>query len=278
MASMPLSKKVLEDSVRLGSIRRIKMTLYIVQVVMLVALAFFLVFVIGDATVTPDLYLPLDQFVAVMVLLLLVVCVESFFFRMMEIRFARSSSARHLMAKNSITRSILLALISAVVTIILMVQPILAVVEDASQRTITTSSSEDFTFWSRDPLALQRVSELRASSPQTVEVYIVEDSVYQQYDGEIGDMFFMRLNRNDYELIDTLVIPVPILDHALLHVVVNDIASPGASVTIDIVKDTSETVTGIVSVLSLAFVVTNIAWIAYLIPIERKYAQGSIYK
>jgi len=278
LASMPLSKKVLEDSVRLGSIRRIKMTLYIVQVVMLVALAFFLVFVIGDATVTPDLYLPLDQFVAVMVLLLLVVCVESFFFRMMEIRFARSSSARHLMAKNSITRSILLALISAVVTIILMVQPILAVVEDASQRTITTSSSEDFTFWSRDPLALQRVSELRASSPQTVEVYIVEDSVYQQYDGEIGDMFFMRLNRNDYELIDTLVIPVPILDHALLHVVVNDIASPGASVTIDIVKDTSETVTGIVSVLSLAFVVTNIAWIAYLIPIERKYAQGSIYK
>src|SRR3989339_399647 len=249
LASMPLSKKVLEDSARWGSIRRIKMTLYIVQVVMLVALAFFLVFVIGDATVTPDLYLPLDQFVAVMVLLLLVVCVESFFFRMMEIRFARSSSARHLMAKNSITRSILLALISAVVTIILMVQPILAVVEDASQRTITTSSSEDFTFWSRDPLALQRVSELRASSPQTVEVYIVEDSVYQQYDGEIGDMFFMRLNRNDYELIDTLVIPVPILDHALLHVVVNDIASPGASVTIDIVKDTSETVTGIVSVL-----------------------------
>ena len=275
---MPLSKKVLEDSVRLGSIRRIKMTLYIVQVVMLVALAFFLVFVIGDATVTPDLYLPLDQFIAVMVLLLLVVCVESFFFRMMEIRFARSSSARHLMAKNSITRSILLALISAVVTIILMVQPILAVVEDASQRTITTSSSEDFTFWSRDPLALQRVSELRASSSQTVEVYIVEDSVYQQYDGEIGDMFFMRLNRDDYELVDTLTIQVPILDHALLHVVVNDISAPGASVTVDIVKDTSETVTGIVSVLSLAFVVTNIAWIAYLIPIERKYAQGSIYK
>ena len=275
---MPLSKKVLEDSVRLGSIRRIKMTLYIVQVVMLVALAFFLVFVIGDATVTPNLYLPLDQFIAVMALLLLVVCVESFFFRMMEIRFARSSSARHLMAKNSITRSILLALISAVVTIILMVQPILAVVEDASQKTITTSSTEDFTFWSRDPLALQRVSELRATSPQTVEVYLVEDSVYKQYDGEIGDMFFMRLNRDDYELVDTLTIRVPILDHATLHVVINDISSPGASVTVDIVKDTSETITGIVSVLSLAFVVTNIAWVAYLVPIERKYSQGSIYK
>ncbi len=278
MTAMPLSKKVLEDSVRLGSIRRIKTTLYIVQVVMLVALAFFLVFVIGDATVTPNLYLPLDQFIAVMVLLLLVVCVECSFFRMMEIRFARSSSARHLMAKNSITRSMLLALISAVVTVILMVQPILAVVEDASQRTITTSSSEDFTFWSRDPLALQRVSELRVSSTQTLGIYLVTDSVYQQYDGDLSDMFFMRLNRDDYELVDTLTIPVPILDHALVHVVVNDLSSPGASVTVDIVKDTSETITGIVSVLSLAFVVTNIAWIAYLIPIERKYSQGSIYK
>jgi len=275
---MPLSKKVLEDSVRLARIRRIKMTLYLVQVIMLVALAFFLVFVIGDATLTPSLYLPIDQFAAVMVLLLLVVCVESFFFRMMEIRFARSSSARHLMAKTSITRSILIAIISVVVTIILMVQPILAVAEDATQRTVTISSSEDFSFWSRDPLALQRVSELRASSSQTVEIYLVDDSVYQQYEGAVGDMFFMRLNRDDYELTDTLTIPVPVLDHALIHVVVNDLASPGASVTIDVTKDTSETLTGIVSVLSLAFVVTNIAWAAYLIPIERKYAQGSIYK
>lgn len=275
---MPLSKRVLEDSVRLARIRRIKTTLYIVQAAMLVALAVVLVFVIGDATITPSLYLPLDQFAAVMVLLLLVICVECFFFRIMEIRFARSSSARHLMAKNSITRSILVATISAVVTIILMIQPILAVVEDASQRTVTVSSSEDFSFWSRDPLAFQRVSELRASSSQTVEIYLVEDAVYLQYGGDVGDMFFMRLNRDNYELAETLAIPVPVLAHTLLHVVVNDLSAPGASVTLDVVKDTSETITGIVSVMALAFVVTNIAWVAYLIPIERKYAQGSIYK
>jgi hypothetical protein len=28
----------------------------------------------------------------------------------------------------------------------------------------------------------------------------------------------------------------------------------------------------------IAFVVSNIAWVAYLIPIERKYSVGSIYK
>ncbi len=275
---MPLSNRVLEDSVRLARIRRIKMMLYVVQVIMLVALAFFLVFVIGDATISPRLYLPIDQFAAVMVLLLLVVCVESFFFRMMEIRFARSSSARHLMAKNSINRSILIAIIAAVVAIVLMVQPVLAVTEEASQRTVTISGAEDFSFWSRDPLALQRVSELRATSTDTVSIYLVEDSVYWQYDGDVDDMFFLRLNREEYQLVEALTVPVEAERNTLLHVVVDDHSSPGASVTVDIVKDTSSTITGIVSVLALAFVVTNIAWVAYLVPIERKYSQGSIYK
>lgn len=275
---MPLSKKVLEDSVRLGRLRRIKMTLYIVQVVMLVALAFVLVFVIGDATMTPSLYLPLDQFGAVMALLLLVVCIESFFFRMMEIRFARSSSAKHLMAKNSITRSIFLAAVSAVITIILMVQPVLAVAEDAAQRTVTATAAEPYSFWSRDPLALQRVSELQASSTQSVQIYLVDDATYQDHVGEIEEMYFLRLNRDDYQLDGSLALNVPVMEHTLLHVVVNDLSSPGAVVTVVLVKDTSEMFTGIVALIALAFVVANIAWVAYLIPIERKYSQGSIYK
>lgn len=275
---MPLSKKVLEDSIRLGRIRRIKVTLYIVQIAMLVALAFFLIFIIGDARITPTLYLPVDQFAAVMVLILLVICVESFFFRIMEIRFARSSSARHLMAMTSIRRAILIALISSVVTVVLMAQPILGALEDASTRTVTTSSAEDFSFWSRDPLALQRASELRASAPAEVDLYLVEDSVYRLYNGSVADLYFMRLNRDDFELEETLTIDVPAKEQVLLHLVVRDISEPGTRVTVEVVEEISGTFTGIVSVLALAFVVANVAWMAYLIPIERKYSHGSIYK
>jgi hypothetical protein len=275
---MPLSKKVLEDSVRLARIRTIKRNMYILQVALLVALAFVIVFVIGDAAFKPSLYLPIDQFVAVLVLVMLVICVESFFFRILEIRFARSSSARHLMAKNSISRSVLFAIVSAIVTIVLMVPQVLAVTEDATQQTERITGGEDLSFWSVDPLALQRVSELRLSCSSTVNVYLVSDTIYQEYEDSVGDMYFMRINRDDYELVDTLTIPVPDMGHSLLHLVVHDTTSSGAYVTVDIVKDTSSTITGIVSLLSLAFLVTNIAWIAYLIPIERKYSQGSIYK
>ncbi len=275
---MPLSKKVLEDSVRLGRLRRIKMTLYIVQVVMLVALAFVLVFIIGDATMTPSLYLPLDQFAAVMALLLLVVCVESFFFRVMEIRFARSSSAKHLMAKNSITRSVLLTVVGAVIAIVLMVPPVLAVTEEAAEGAGTATSAEPYSFWSRNPLALQRVSGLELTSPEAVEVYLVDEATYEDHKDSIGDMYFLRLNREDYELTGSLSVDVPVMEHTLLYVVVNDLSSPGTVVTLTLTKDTSEMFTGIVAVIALAFVIANIAWVAYLIPIERKYSQGSIYK
>lgn len=275
---MPFSKKVLEDSIRLGRIRAIKRTLYVVQVILLIALAFFFVFVIGDAAFKPRLYLPLDQFVAVLALVMLVICVESFFFRILEIRFARSSSARHLMAKNSIMHSLLIAIVAAIVTVMLMVPPVLQVAEDAALKTVTISSADDFTFWSNDPLALMRVSELQATCSETVELYLVYDSDYQLYDGVVGDMYFTRINRDDYEVGGTLTIPVPTMEYSMIHIVVNDIASPGASVTVRIVSETSETITGMVALLCMAFVVANVAWMAYLTPIERKYAQGSIYK
>src|SRR4030042_452726 len=115
---MPVTGKVLEDSIRLSRIRRIKIMLYIVQVVLLVSMAFLFAFVLGGATLKPTLYLPLDTFATLMVLLLLIICVESFFFRILEIRFARSSSARHLMAKNSMRRSLLIALVAGITAII----------------------------------------------------------------------------------------------------------------------------------------------------------------
>jgi len=275
---MPFSKKVLEDSIRLGRIRAIKRTIYVVQIALLIALAFLFVFVLGDAAFKPRLYLPIDQFIAVLTLVILIICVQSFFFRLLEIKFARSSSARHLMAKNSITHSFLIAIVSGVVTVMLMVQPVLAVAEDATQKTVTISSTDDFTFWTNDPLALMRVSELRASCTEAVELYLVDDSDYQQYDGVIPQMYSLRINRIDFEVDGSLTIEVPTMSYSMLHLVVNDIASPGASVTVEVVNDTSGTITGMVAILCMAFVVANVAWIAYLTPIRKKYAQGSIYK
>ena len=275
---MPFSSKVLEDSIRLAKIRRIKLVLYIVQAIMLVALAILIIFVMGDAQVTPVLYLPLDSFAAILVLLILVVCVESYFFRIMEIRFARSSSARHLMAKNSMRTAIIVAIIAGFVTIMLVTPPALNAIQDVSSQTVTVSADDAAVFWSRDPLALQRMVEVRATSVNTVEVYLVDGDLYEAYNGSISDMFVLRINRDSYVVEDELTIEIPKADHRKYAVVLNDLENPGSVATVTIVRDVSETFTSVVSLLTIAMVVASVAWVAYLMPIERKYSRGSIYK
>lgn len=274
---MPASSKVLEDSIRLARIRNIKKMLYIVQTTMLFALAILIIFIMGGAQIEPVFYLPLDSFAAVMVLLLLVICLEGFFFRIMEIKFARSSSARHLMAKNSIRAALMIAAVSSVVTITLMAPQVLSVVENAGEQSKALTSNMDLSFWSRDPLALMKVSSVTVTAPETVEVYLVDDAVYEKNAGNIEELFFLRLNRQDYVVQGALSITVPPAEHSLFHIVLNDYGE-GVVATVTFEKESSETFTGIVALLALAFVVSNIAWAAYLMPIERKYSEGSIYR
>ena len=275
---MPFSSRVLEDSIRLAKIRRIKWTLYIVQAIMLVALAILLIFVMGNAQIKPVLYLPLDSFAAVVVLLLFVMCVESFFFRIMEIRFARSSSAKHLMAKNSIRRALMIAIIAAVVVVLLMAPPVLSVIQDTTSRTAVLSAEEPITFWSRDPLALQEMVEVKVTAVNPVEVYLVDGDLFDEDNWSISQMFIFRINKANFMVNDEIVIDVPEANHNKYVLVLNDHESEGSVATVTIVRNVSGILTGIVSLLALAIVVANIAWVAYLMPIERKYAKGSIYK
>jgi hypothetical protein len=241
----------------------------------------------GGAQIEPVFYLPLDTFAAVMVLLLLVIFIEGFFFRTMEIRFARSSSARHLMAKTSMRLALGVAIVSALVAATLMIPAVISSIEDVGDRTSALTSVEDLEFWSMDALAIQRVAELRASvpatfdlegDPVTFEVYLVDDVVYQQYEGSLSDMYFLRLNRDNYILEDEMVIEVPATDHTKFHLILNDLRSPGVVVTVTMVMEMSEAFTGVVALLTIAIVAVNLAWVAYLVPIERRYSEGSIYK
>jgi hypothetical protein len=246
-----------------------------------VALAFIVAFVLGNAAMTPRLHLPIASFIAVIVLLLLIICVESFFFRMLEIRFARSSSARHLMAKNSMKRAILIAAITGIVTIILTVPAILGAAEDASDDSmIIGPDSNPPSFWSTDPLELMIADKVRVQAAATVEIYLVTAKNYDEYSYNMWSLFNVRLNRasSQYVVDEEIVIDVPKGDYVQYYLILNDINNTGVSVTIFIEKLASHTFTGVVSLFMIAFVVSNVAWFAYLVPIERKYSAGSIYK
>ena len=282
--TMPASGKVLEDSIRLSRIRKIKMTLYVVQAIMLVILGMFLIFVVGGAMLKPYLYIPIDSFLAVVVLLLLIISLESFFFRILEIKFARSSSARHLMAMRSMKRAIIVAILTGILATVASVPPILGALEDAAEKTVDVSPSEAPMFYSSDTFALVSSKRVDVVAPRQVEIYLMDDDIFNQYYGLPEQEFLVamksyRLNTDDFIVLPgaTLSLNVPSQGFMRYHLVLNDYDN-GTSAKATIVKETSSTFTGIVSLLLISFVVANVAWFAYLIPIERKYSSGSIYK
>jgi hypothetical protein len=112
----------------------------------------------------------------------------------------------------------------------------------------------------------------------------MDDDIFNQYYGLPEQEFLVamksyRLNTDDFIVLPgaTLSLNVPSQGFMRYHLVLNDYDN-GTSAKATIVKETSSTFTGIVSLLLIAFVVANVAWFAYLIPIERKYSSGSIYK
>lgn len=265
----------------MSRIRKIKLTLYAVQAGMLIALAFLLIFVLGGAKLKPTLYLPLTSFIAVVVLLMLILCLESFFFRLLEVRFARSSSARHLMAKNSIKRALLIAIVTAILAILLTVPSIRGAIEDNGESKIDVSPTTAPSFYSSDPFGLIEVVSIKVTAPKAVQVYLLDDETYRKY-SSLADYYFYRLNTKNFTLTPDIpqTINIPESGFVKYRLVLDDqvTGNPGTSATMQIDKEMSGSFTGIVSTLLIAFVVTNIAWIAYLMPIERKYSVGSIYK
>jgi hypothetical protein len=281
---MPASGKVLEDSIRLSRIRRIKITLYAVQAVMLIALAFVVIFVFGKAHLKPTLYLPVDQFIVVMVLLLLIICLESFFFRILEIRFGRSSSARHLMAKNSIKRSIIIAIITGLGAVLLTVPPVIGALESSANDTYSMSANTASPgFYSSDPFAMTHVVRVEARSSLPMQLYLVDDKSFQEFGNDLSKLQFFMYNKDNYvsttkdNITWTLTVDVPQIGFLKYRIVLNDLGE-GMLTDAEVVREVSETISTTGGLLLIAFVVANIAWTAYLMPIERKYSSGSIYR
>jgi len=276
---MPVTGKVLEDSIRLSRIRRIKIMLYVVQAVLLIALAFLFAFILGGARLRPSVFIPLDTFSAIIVLLLLIICVESFFFRILEIRFARSSSARHLMAKNSMRRAIVIAIIAGVLAIILTVPSVLGAIENSAKKEFTlTPLDNEASFYSSDPFSWTSAEKIEITSSKPVQVYLVDDQVFEKYRGNLSALFSFRLNMDNYQIDRAVTMSVPSGVYTKFHLVLNDMENPGTGATAMVEMKVSGSISGAVGLLMISLVAANLAWFAYLIPIERKYSVSSIYK
>jgi len=285
---MPVTREALEGSLRMARLRRLKWTLYILLILLMVGIALGILATDPKTSLSP-FFIPVDRFLAFILLILLVLTVASFPFQLLGIRYAKSASAKHLLVKRGFQRALIIAAVAAVVAVLFLVPSSQAALEDAFTARTTTAYEPNLqirssqTFWGENPLGLTRVDEVRLEATGPAVVYIVLKADYERATSGTStnwsDLNASKVNRNYYIVVPPSSQAFALADrgHAEYAVVVVT-ANLTLRVTYELHKALSDTLAEAVPIIALLFVGVNGAWAAYLVPLERRSREGSIYK
>lgn len=277
---MPATREMLEGEAYWGRIRHIKQKLYVMEILLLSALAFILVFYYSEFQSNP-FFISLDRLIWFMLIMMLIIEIESFIFRMMQIRIARTFSTKHLMTTNSIRRAIVVTIVSAIMLVIFILPSMLQSIEGAASSAGTVSYAHPAQILPGDALGLSEMQNITLSCELGVDVYLVKKQDYYSYPGDWVSLKNFCLNNNNTRVNTSITISIPPMTHQYLYLLVDPTTTNDeeyAVVSYVLHAKLSDTFTSFLPLICVAFIVANVGWIAYLMPLSKKYAMKSIYK
>lgn len=260
-------REQLEGTAQLFRIRRMKRLLAVVLVVVLLVLSVYAM-AIGGAALKP-LFLPIESFLPLVLVLLLIAGLASFVFRSLEIRYSRRDSQRYLIAKSSIRRSAVVLVLSAVLGGLLLF-PVAAQVgaglSDVQIGYIDPSDTVGHDFTNQDVFGVTRYLEgrIRVTSPsQLADVVVLGgDAPPQSGTAGLGSIFYFSIKvdrRYEY------------------NVTIRNISNERLQYEMLLRGAVMAELTTVVPAILLAFAVANFFWIAYASPLRQRYEAASIY-
>ena len=277
---MAATREMLEGEAYWGRIRSIKRKLYILQAILIATLGFVLLFFYSEFQANP-FYISIDRLIWFILIMLLVVELESFVFRVMQVRMGRTFSTKHLMTMNSIRKSIVIIIIAAVALAAFAIPASTQGIEDAASPRGTFNAANPVKFLPGDPLGLSKIITIDVASNIICDVYIVTQSDYQAYSGDMPSLRSTALNSGgSLVTVNRTFVMMPI-GQEYLFLVLDPISRPNASfadVSYVMNIELSDTFTSFLPLMAILFLIANGAWIMYLFPMSRKYASKSIYK
>lgn len=277
---MPATREMLEGEAYWGRIRHIKQLLYLIEIVLILILGLVLVFFYSETRANP-FFLSIDRLIWFLIVMLLVIEIESFVFRIMQIRIARTFSTKHLMTMNSIRRAILTIIVAGILLVVFALPACVQSIERAISPRGTLYYTNAVQIVNGDPLGLSDVQSITLSCELPVDVYLLKRQDYLDYANDWAALSNFCLNSNNTRVTTALTIEVPPMEHQYLYLVLDPTTTEDeefAVVSFVLNQKLSDTLTSFLPLMCLVFIITNGAWIAYLMPLSRKYATMSIYK
>ena len=276
-------KEALAGGYRLANVKRVKRFLFIIQTMILILIPIIVVLIEGRASLVP-FYLPINSFIYFILLMALIMVVEGFVFKLLEMRLIQSPSSIYYIAKKAIQRGLVVIAISALVIVLLWAPFISQAIENSFNQTASlsntnsTAASQYVVFFDRDPLGLVAVDRITVTSFNgPARVYLVSESNYLLYSGDLSQLIPFRINSQNYVVDDQLMISLNPLPYGKYYLVLDTELSEATSVDVIVHKAISPTFLSYVPFFALLFIVAYGGWIAYMWPLKRKYSSGAIY-
>ena len=276
-------KEALAGGYRLANVRRVKRILFIVQIIILISIPILVVLIEGRASLVP-FYLPINSFIYFILLMALIMAIEGFFFKILEMRLIQSPSTNYYIAKSAIRKSLIVIAVSAFVIVLLWTPLISQAIANSFNQTESMTNvdspaaAEFVVFYDRDPLGLGAVDKITVtSSTGAARVYLVSEKNYLSFSNNLSQLIPYRINSQDYIVESQLDINLNPLPYGKYYLVLDTVRSDASSVDVVIQKAISPTFLSYVPFFAMLFIVAYGAWMAYMLPVKRKFASSAIY-
>jgi hypothetical protein len=262
-----------EGGYRVASIRRVKKYLYIVQILIILVFATYLMLAGGGFGLKP-FYLSINSFIYFVMIMLLVIAVESFVFTSLEMRFMKSNSTKHYLSKLQIRRAAYVIGVSAVIVFVLWAPFITTAFENSmSSRDSFIADSvfvaDSRNFYNDDPLGVTAIKTATFESTGAATVFIVSEANWLQFGGQAKEIVGQyRINT------------FPELSHSKYYILAYSETGTPVTISYKLSSGISPTLYSFVPVLALLFIVAYGVWGAYLTLRSSSYSKGAgaIYK
>lgn len=268
---------MLEGEAYWGRIKSIKRKLYLLEATLIIVIGVVLIFTSEDFSTNP-LLLPFDRLLWFVLIMFIVVEVEGFIFRFMQLQYTKSDSVKYIMATNSMKRALIMAIIAGIVAVTLLLPGMAHGLETSLSYRGVATPDQPGRFQNKDTFAVSSIASISIHCNAPANVYLVSQFLVDTYPGDlvkghaINEVVLadpdMEIDLTAYGF-DTYYLYVSKLNST-------DNTTVQAGFTLN--TELSDSVTQLLPIVAIMVVAANAIWIEYLYPCRKKCAKKSIYK
>jgi len=214
-------------------------------------------------------YFNVGVFLYFLLLMMFIIAMEGLVFRLLEVKYAKTDSAKYYMLKTTARRSMAVMAVWVVVLLLVLTPFMLDTVTEVTSETGATSGATPF--FSRDALGLTTVDRISLDSDAPTGVLILSEANYLLYYGD-WDLMRQYSEASIPDASSGVTITFPAVPFGQYYLVAED------EVSYSIHRSMSAFFVGFVTLFAVLFIGSHAAWLVYTTPLRQRFVKGAIYR